>query len=325
MEGLEKPEPVIDISPWGESLNNAIESILRCRSHFGARLHIVSAGFDPKIQLSESHQAALSHAKLEIVAHGAELNLAYVGTLALLHVPPEMEFHPGAMETLLKNMNDTHHRHSHFAVSTTVELQSRSAWYHWSWIAASAYGFLNVLLVLDTLRSVWKLTKYHRWCDLRMETLRLAWPHQMVQTPISRWVWLWKTGVSGTNKSSNDAKLKVAWPDAGWRFVFRSMRLHAGFGFRWSVFLWLYYFTFAYPWWSALISEPKASWIGFLLYRDIFNSPLWLMWHAWHLLIVAIVTMRYTSYPLRILPATILLYPFYLAAFPLVYLVGQMI
>lgn len=325
MEGLEKPEPVITISHHGENASNAINSVLRCRSHLGSRLHIVSAGFDPKLQLTEQHQAELSHAKLEIVAHGAKLNLAYVGTLALLHVPPDLEFHPGALETLMENMNATHHRHAHFAVTTNVQLESRSMWNHWSWIAAWSYGFLNVLLVLDTFRSVWKLTKYHRWNDLRMETLRLAWPHEMVQTPIGRWTWFWGTGVSGTNRATKDAMQKVEWGDAGWRFVFRSMYLHAGFGIRWSLFLWLYYFTFAWPWWSSLISDPKASWLSFLLYRDLFNSPLWLMWHAWHLLVVTIITMRYTNYPLRILPATILLYPFYLAAFPLIYLVGQIV
>jgi hypothetical protein len=320
-----KPEAVITRSPYGESVDNAIQSILRCKYLVGSRIHIVNAGFNPAKDITPASADALANARLEIVLHGSKLKADKVGSLAVIHVPPELEFHPSAVERLIETMENTHYKHTHFAISTNVEFESGSWFDPSAWIAASAYGLLNVILMIDIVRSILNLTKYHRTCDLRAQTLTLSWPHDQRLSHRSSFRWLVWTGVSGVSRAEKDAVQRVSFRDGGWNMLLRTINTHQhlGFGFCWMTCFMVYYVMFSYPWWNWLINQDRDTWASLVLYRDIWNSTPWFLWYLWHNVAVAIVAGLYMNFPFRVLAPTILLYPFYLAVFPLLWLLGR--
>lgn len=323
MEGA--PEVVVEISPYKETCENALHSVLRCSKLLGKRIHIVRAGFDPSKSVLPSTLEALAAARIELVLHGATLKLDNSAPLAVVQMAPELVCYPSAIERLLENMKATHKRHSHFAVSTNLQFDTSN--YNWrrpsSWIACAAYGFLNVILMLDVFRSILNLSKYHRTVDLRSQTLTLTWPNSARLTPASKWLWWWRTGISGTNPALDDAVQQVTFQDAGWNLVLRTIYTHAhmGIGLLWMSAFFIYYMLLAYPWWNHFVSTD-IWWIKTLLIRDVWNNTPWTMLYLWHYVIVTIVAGRYMEYPFRMLAPTIVLYPFYLAAFPAIFLLG---
>lgn len=337
MEGL---APVVSISSRNESPKHALNSILRCQSLEeieSKKVHIVKAGFDPERDIPSDLVERLSEKKVELILHGPALKENKLNTLAVMHVPADLDFHPSSVERLAENMRASHKRHSHFAVSTKLrfEPEGNEDWrYPRAWLKAFWYGFLNVVLMLDVMRSILNITKYHRACDLRAQTVTLTWPSWARLTPAGPWWrWWWGTRVCGVNTAQNDAVQRVCFKDAGFSLVARTIETHPHM--KASSLLWLlgfgvYYSMFSYPWWNVFLSAPSSEYPGLLgayvsiaFYRDVWNSTGWLIWYGWHLIIVAIVAGRYMAYPLRVLAPTVLLYPFYLAAFPLIYLVAK--
>lgn len=321
-------EPVVTFAS-NESGEEAAQSVLRCIQHFPRRkLHLVKAGLVPEEHFSQETLDALSEAKIELMLHGSKLKLDQIEPLAILHISPDHCLHPSAIDRLLTAMTNGRYRHSQFAVATNVVFPTEpSIWNASAWLACAAYGFLNILLMLDVFRSIINLTKYHRTNDLRAETLSVSWPHDKVRIPTSRWRWLIGTGVCGTCPAEDDAQQKVPRKDGGMRFVLRTIFNRwqtSRFSFLWLIFCCAYYAAFSYPWWNPIVASTfsRHGFVYWLLYRDVWNSSAWLTWYLLHTCIVGTVCSLYTTFPMRTFPATVLLYSVYLAVFPIVYVLG---
>lgn len=312
-----------------ENGDGAALSVLRCIRYFPLRrIHIVKSGFVPDDHFSNAIMIILTENKVELMLHGSKLKLDQVDPLAIVHISPDHWIHPSAIDRLLVSMKDGCHRHSQFAVATNVIFSNAGGlWNPATWLACAAYGFLNVLLVLDVFRSLLNLTKYQRTNDLRAETLSVSWPHKKVLIATSRWAWLLGTGVNGTCPAEEDAQQKVPRPDGGMAFVFRSIYTRwrsTRFSILWIFFCCVYYIAFSYPWWNSIVASTfsKQGYMYWLLYRDVWNNSAWQVWYILHTCLVGTIGSLYMTFPIRTLPATLLLYSFYLAVFPVVYVLG---
>lgn len=334
MEQAYGGEAVITVSGNDESMRTGLETVLRCKKFLGRRLHIVKPGFSPLDDLTQNERDALHKEGFELVVHDVLDPSKIEQRMAAIFIGPDLQVTEAGMQKLYDNMKATHHRHSHFAVSSNLRFEGHDDWRNpQNWISAGAYGFLLVIMMLDIFRSLLNFTKYHRTCDLRSQTLTHTYPNKKYFTPRRWWMWLVRTGVSGVNDGGADVLQIVPARDGGWPFVFRTINQHSHMSLvspRWGLYYWTYYFLFSWPWWSRFLPPmPGGHWYyqiaTFLLYRDMTNG-FWVWYYMMHLALVGICAGMYMSAPIHIitLAGQILLYPFYLAVSPIVFLIGRL-
>jgi len=329
-------EPVITVSSSNEELHTGLETIIRCKRYFGRRLHIVKEGFRPLDDMTQGERDALEEAGFEIIVHTKFDESKVTDRMAAIFIGPDLQVTEGGMQKLYTNMKNSNHRHSYFSVSSNIKFEGQNDWRdHQNWINIGSYGFLLVILMLDLFRSILNLTKYHRTCDLRAQTLTHAYPNKKTFTRRPFWglSWILWTGVSGQNDGAADVLQIVSKTHSGWDFVFRTISQHAHMGLfnlKWGILFWTNYFLFSWPWWSRFLPPiPDTHWYyqvaTFLLYRDMTNG-FWIWFYSMQLVLVAICAWMYMDTPIHIatLSGQILLYPVYVALSPIIFLIGRL-
>lgn len=329
-------EAVIEVTGDNESMRTGLESVIRCKALLSRRLHIVKPGCSLEDDLTETERASLEKEGFDVVVHDVLDPSKMVDKMAAVFIGPDLQVTESGMQKLVDNMKATHHRHSHFAVSSNVRFTEQNDWRNpQNWINCAWYGFLNLILVMDILRSILNLTKYHRTCDLRAQTLSHTYPNKKYLTPrpYGGLSWIVRTGISGVNDGEANVLQFVSAEDGGWRFVLRTIYRHAHMSLlslRWGLFFWVYYFLFSWPWWVRYLPPvPETHWYyqlaTFFLYRDM-TSGFWIFWYSLHMAFVGVCSFMYMKAPIHVVTMSgqILLYPLYVTLSPLVFLVGRL-
>lgn len=337
-EGRVKYDVVIDLTEFAVCCEPAIKSILRYPSLFKA-LHLVQPGYSSTAKLYPSwddHLARLEALGLTPIWHTA-LNADKLETRAVIHMQPDHQMRDGALEALLQDMHDNNKWNSHFAVSSITKLDHPTP-------GMVFYGFLLVLGVFDSLRSFFNGFRYHRTADLRGQATYITFPATVELAPFRWWTWLLFTRVSPIQNGGAGSLMQIPLKkDSGINFVMRALKTHNHLGIGiWIPFFFVYYALFAWPWWSSFFAvykipiisrvlpfilerEPPFYWIfeSIVLGRtNIYVNTLGQMIQFLHLAAVGLVTYIYFEFPLNSASAFIVLYPFYLAAFPILYVLS---
>jgi hypothetical protein len=249
------------------------------------------------------------------------------------------------MDQLYEEMTETAPGYAHYAVTSMTDLTAAAAdgqqplsTTYWN---AGAYGFLLVVGVLDFWRSVWNLTRYHVTSDLRAQTLTLTYPDRAELTPRRWWLWVFFTRVRGAIGGGASVVRSPANGDDGWDYALRVVQQHNRMGWGvWYAFYALHYLFFAWPWWNHLILG-RTGWVWRLLsYLTLRHDPwtaltlvvtrldplggLWFAAYTTGCLVAAVVYWYRYRFPLAVAaPALILLYPLYLAASPIFFVVAR--
>jgi hypothetical protein len=332
-------EPCIAVSNDNESMEIALNSVIRCQDLLLKRLHICKPGYNKYTDMSKAAYNALTKAGFDIIVHNVfDPDLVTQG-MAIVRIAPNLQLTPDALKTLYRNMEKTHHRHSQFAVSSNIRFDGHDDMFSLqNWVNVLSYGFLLVIMVMDSLRSILNATKYHRTCDLRSQTLSRTYPcKNSVNKPSKFWYLIW-TRVSGRNEGDAECLEIVTQKDGGFPYVLRTIHQHMHMSLlniRWGIFFWIYYLLFSYPWWNQYLPPlPVNVWhtmpwyyklLSILLYRDMTNYA-WIMWYGMHMVLVVGVTaifyMDAAIYPMTLV-GHVLLYPFYVMLSPIIFFYGR--
>lgn len=343
-----RADAVITLSGAGESPERAITSVLANARYFCA-LHIVQEAYSSTRNLYPGWRKdvdQLRAAGLNPVWH-IRLDPRQLKSRAVVYIEPDLGVLDSALDTLFADMLQNAHRKSQFAVCSVLSIPYATGDWKRSraWIDVSAYGFLLVLMMMDTFRWLVNATRYHRTSDLRAQTVATTYPStsQLVERPRFRWL-LW-TGVAPTLRGQGSVvQTPSGARDGGWAFVMRTIEKHNHLGLWLSLWPWafaLYYLVFAWPWWNTLLGSTSSASLWTLLVNSPLTAssvwsvttqalfqrnptgPVWLAGYLLHGACVALVAHASLNLPMGATPALILLYPFYLALFPLIYVVGR--
>lgn len=261
------------------------------------------------------------------------LDVEKLHTKALVRIPAATALTAGALTALVDRMRAppswlSGSKPDHYALSSGVICPPQRG----SWIdMALAYGWLLVALVCDAARYVWHAGAYHRrGLDVTARLASATFPNRVVLAP-HRWWCPWNPLGSGMDRpiEAGDACLQVPPPNGqDMSYVMRLLRTHPHMGLGlWLLPFTLYYCAFAAPWWHLLL--PR-SWVPFW-WMDWPLDPrrwpwYWQMLQAAHAMLVALVSYRQLELPWQGMQSLhVLLYPLWLATFPLVLVYARLI
>lgn len=325
-------EAVVSVSDFNESIEPAIKSILRNHEYFSA-LHIVKYGYSKKevmypgwlIDLIE-----LRDKNLEPIWH-SNLDATKLKTFVAIHVSPDHQIKDGAMDMLYTDMaiNNTQ---SLFAVTGITCLEEKSFTIA-KCASALSYGFLLVVMIIDAYRTIFNLTRYHTTNALRAQTVTKTFPQRAWLTERRWWLWFFYTRVSGTSFGGSGLGQIPVEKDRGLTFVLRHIKTHQHLGIGiWIIGFILYYFFFAYPWWSVFFKSfgytnmPQVNnvidWIKWIFVRNPY-STVSLISQCINGIVISIVATVYFIFPYRMQALLCLFFPVYLTICPIVLLVGR--
>ncbi len=231
---------VITISEFNESPEQAIQSVLE-NPQFFADLHLVKFGYS-------------SH---EVLYLGWEKDLEALGGLGL-----EPMWHAkldGAVKTMLEDMLYYTNR-DHFGVSSITFIEHDDGFKVTPrvWIEALSYGFLLVILMMDTFRSMLNLLQYHRTVDLRADLTITTYPNRTRVARDRWWIWWLFTGISPSRRGGAACMQVPSQKDQGFKFVLRTVKMHSGMGLGlWIFGFLLYWFAFSWPLANDVVSPNK--------------------------------------------------------------------
>jgi hypothetical protein len=318
-----KVSAVITISDADESPERAIQSIIE-NPQFFADVHLVKHGYSSQYRMYDGWADDLEMLitlGLSPVWH-SKLEPSKLRTRAIVDIEPDLWVADGALTTLLDDI-EANPTCDHFAVSSLTTIALPDGGTPRMHLESLSYGFLIVILVLDTLRSIGSLFQIHRTVDLRARLLTATYPNRVRVAPYRWWVWWFGTGVSTTKKAGYACIQIPAAKDQGIEFVLRTIKTHRYMGVgMWTVWYTLYYAIFAWPFWNTFLMRSNW-WVAMWLLRDM-RSPWWISIYVGHTALVGYITLRYLKFPrqeIRLLQ--IVLYTFYLTASPLVFLYGR--
>ena len=297
-----------------------------------ADVHLVQWGYGPPAADGDKLPpglCALRKANIPFYLHNT-LDLERIHTKALVRIPAATALTAGALTALVDRMRAppswiSGSKPDHYALSNGVICPPRSAWSH----MALAYGWLLVLLVCDAARYAWHAGTYHRrGLDVTARLASVTFPNRVVLAP-HRWWCPWNPLGSGIDRpiEVGDACLQVP-HGQDMPYVMRLLRTHPHMGLGlWLLPFTLYYCAFAAPWWHLLL--PRA-WIPFWWMNWPLDPRLWpwywQMVQATHALAVALVSYRQLELPFAGMQSLhVLLYPLWLATFPLVLLWARLV
>lgn len=323
---------VIQISEFDESPEQAISSVLENKDYFSGVVmvkHAYSSQIEPypgffadQKELTDSNIPLVWQSQLDVTKLPSEAR-------AIVRIEPDVRVADGALKALIQDM--TNSRQEHCAVSSILCLETASPADPRVWFSSLPYGFLLVILMLDTFRSLANLFGYNRTCDVRGQLMTITYPNRVELAP-NRWWRFWiGTGVARTRYGGDAAIQLPDEKDQGMNFVFRTIKTHNHMSIGiWILFYALYYFAFAFPFWNTFLS-PHSVW-GRWLVRDM-TALYWMIPYTLHLALVGVVAWLYVEFPLThfplvgprsvILPLQVLLFNFYLTASPLIFLYGR--
>lgn len=310
---------------------------LKCGPQLVADVHFVQWGYDSSNPKWEAGLQALRQAGIPFYAH-SELDDDALQTLqskAVVRLDPALFITDGALRRLVEQMASRSSwsvlSADHFAMSSEIWItpnpRQKPQLGDWA-TAALAYGWLLVVLVLDTLRFWLNFGAYHRNADLTGRLVSTTFPNRTVLAP-HRWWSFWGGLGSGIALPLNGAGVCLLVPNVeeqGMSFVTRLVRTHRSMG--WGLWLFgfaLYYCCFAFPWWSALLPQ---EYLPFWWMRQLSLNPLawpwwWQLLQAFHLLIVTGISLNQLHVPWGLQPLHILLYPLFLASAPVFFFVAR--
>jgi hypothetical protein len=319
---------IICISAADESPEQAIASVLENQQFF-EDVHIVKFGYSSHAQLYPQWDIDLKELRvlgLDPVWH-SELDTSKIKTRAPIYIEPDLRVSDGALTAMFADM-EYNYNCDHFAVSSITFIELKNTRDPRAVLEVMTYGFLLVVLMLDTMRSMISLGLYHRTADLRCRLITGTWPNRVRLAPLRNWVWYagwvpwWLQSGISTAKSTESACMQLpSQKDQGWAFVLRTIKTHRYMGAGiWIAGYLFYWFLFSWPFWTPLFNP--ASGIGKWMSRDM-SAWYWLALYGLHTLIVGYVGTSYMQFPLRLLPLQVLLYTFYLTVSPVVFLYGR--
>lgn len=321
-----KASAVISISDRGESCQEAIETVLSNHKFF-KDLHIVYFAGKEDTVYYEGWLKDLEELKalgLEPIRHST-LNLQKLGTLLKIDIPPDMDAGEGAFYMLLDTMAVTSVNEMGVVSDMNIDPQEQGkAGAQTILEAMFAYGFLLVLLILDSMRSAFRLFQYHRTNDLRATRLSTVYPGK-TRAPTDRW-WMWWifTGVAASKRGGNACIQRAGGTpeNSGLNLLIRTVKTHRYMSWTgvWLLAYLFYYLIFAYPWWNGLLSEGTR--LGDWLIRDV-TSILWITMHIVHLFVVGCISWIYMEVPYKLYGFHVIFYPFFLTLSPLVFFLSK--
>lgn len=309
---------VIRISEFDESPEQAVQTVLE-NPQFFKDLHIVKFGYSTVEKLYPEWPTdleALEKLGLSPVWH-ADLDLRKLETHAIVELTPDLRATDGALTALIEDMNKYGGSCDHYAVSsiTFVEYAKRPT----PGVVLEAllsYGFLLVVLMMDTFRSAINLFQYHRTVDLRATFTMATYGERVRLAPNRWWMWWFFTGTC-TSKRGGAACMQVpSEKDQGLQFVLRTIKTHRSLGIGlWIFGFALYYFFFAWPYWNYLV-DPRTR-LGSWLSRDM-TALYWMIPYLLHTALVGWVAWQWIELPFRLLPLLIIGYTFVLTVSPII-------
>lgn len=318
-----KASVIITISDADESPEQAVSSVIE-NHRFFRDLHIIKFGYSTHAELYPGWSQdleRLNELNMAPIWH-SELDASKLQSRAAIHIEPDLRVADGALAMLHKDI-DRYTNCEHFAVSsiTYIEASPEAKRDPRAWIEAMSYGFLLVIMMMDSLRSLVSLFQYHRTTDLRAQLVTTTFPNR-VRLASSRW-WMWWIGTGmGTIKRGGPACMQIpAAKDQGIAFVLRTIKTHKHMGVGiWIIGYVLYYLMFGWPWWNAFISTNWrfTAWFA----RDM-SSLFWIITYMLHTVVVGYIALIYMEFPLKMLPLQVLLYTFYLTASPVIFIYGR--
>lgn len=322
-----KAEAILTISEFNESPELAIKSVLR-NAKFFAALHIVQFGYSDSKPLYKdwaSDCEALTALGLAPQWHST-LDPTKLKKQAVIYLSGDVDVLEGAMVILYEDMIRGAGHYDHYAVSTSVNLNSKehNNWRNAArWLDIPWYGFLLVILALDTLRYVFSFRKYHCTIDLRAQTIVTEYPHYAHLSGNRWWAWLFFTRICGVKWGGKALQQKPSASTGGLSHVLRTIKTHnhMGFGIWWIIGFLIYYALFAYPWWPPLWTPVSNSILVIL--TAAFDPTAF--WFKYTLNCAFVWSVAYTNLhlPLGSLAPLVLLFPIYLAISPLIFIVGR--
>lgn len=223
--------------------------------------------------------------------------------LAIIRVTADTRFTSAAVDQLKQDMQVYHESCEHFAVSSTTVLDYPTLF------GSFWYGFLLVILMLDTLRSIASVFQYQRACDMRASFLHQTYPGQVYEATPPRLRWLFFTRMFRTRRLDGACSQYPEDADQGFSFVWRTIYTNRNmklYGIKWIFGFLMYYYLF-----SIIFFSTGAVWV----YLHIINY-----------LFVAYLTQQYIITPYWwMLVLQVIIYPIYLTVFPIVFLLLRII
>jgi hypothetical protein len=325
-------EAVITVSEFNECIEPAIKSVIRNRTYFKG-LHIVKYGYNSDENLYAdwaNDLATLIHQNLAPVWH-SEFDPSKMKQQAVIHIQPDHQIKNGALDILYKDMQK-HSGQSLFAVTSETDLSEKKVTIK-KLLQVPFYGFLLVILALDTLRSLFNLTRYHRTVDLRGQTVTTTYPRRAWLTERRWWLWFFYTRVCGTERGGPALGQTPVEKDRGIVFVLRHIKTHMGMGLGTWIFLYIfYYYLFAYPWWNGFFTSfaktnmPQINTaitnLQWVFVRNPFSS-LSIVVYCLNCIFVTAFATIYFTFPYRITALLCVLFPVFLTASPVWFLIGR--
>ena len=309
---------VVERSAFGESCAPAVDSLRAFRGKV-YDVHVEGPGAVDKETLDAIRRES---GALEVQS-APRVDPTSLRCDAVVRMAADVTCTRGAVECLLRDMRTKSHRYDHFAVESTVVCERGSGF-----LGELTYGWLLVLMVLDTVASILTAKGAHRSVDLRGTILYRTYPNRVYVPRRRWWTWLLFTRVCYA-RYIEDACAQTPDPaDQGAALTWRSIRTHAtgAWGFMWLTDMLMYYYVFAIPWWTFLAPSAKNDLLATLLSPRDFAAVYWLSPLAINMLLVVYVAHQWLVVPRSwLLALQVFLYPLYLTTFPLVYLVARWI
>lgn len=331
---LDPVSVVIELTEDDENPNVALQSIAEIAKSGDPCLirdvHLVQWGFRADNPLWAPGLSALRAADVPFELHSV-LDPRKLKSRALVRFEPNHCVTDGAFKRLLTQMSAAAGDWrvpvmggcDHFALGSHVWVEpdedKPQTLFRWG-DAALAYGWLLVVMVLDTLRYYLNLGAYHRNCDLTARLVSQTYPDRTLLAPHRWWLYWAGTGIATTETGGAGCML-VPDDGKGMRFLLRIIRTHRGMGIGpWIIGFVLYYCVFSAPWWMLVLPRSYIP----MWWMEHSMDPrkwewYWQVLQAFHLLVVALISNNQMQVPWGLQTFHILLYPFYLATAPLVF------
>lgn len=325
---------VIQISEFNESPQLAIKSVLQHSAPFACvvlvKLNCTTDtvpydGFDmDKQALKEKGIAVFWQSKLDVTKLPANVR-------AIVRMEPDVIATEAAINALIEDMTD--YTYNYYAIATTLNIEHSKTRDPRVWFQSLSYGFLLVVLVMDTLRSWFSLFRYNRTVDMRGQKLQITFPNRISLASEHWYMWWIGTGICQTRNGGTSAQQMPAEKDQGIGFTLRTIKYHKQmtWGLWWPIFFALYYCAFAWPWYNYYLSPHSL--LGKWLIRDM-SQWYWQSLYLAHTALVGLLAWLEIKLPKTyvpmvgdqslLLPMQVLLYTVYLTLSPLIFVYAKL-
>lgn len=326
---------LIEVSEADESPSALLAELASFGPELVSDVHLVQWGYRSDNPQWKPGLDALTHAGIPWMLHST-LKLDQLRSKALVRMEPDTHITDGALRMLVEQMRAAPDGWfsrfcDHFALSTTIWIEPdperKPTLREWG-EATLAYGWLLVMLVLDSLRYMLNFGAYHCNTDVTARLVSVTFPNRTVVAPHRWWIWGgFGTGMATPLSGAGATCMLLPLPgrEQGFAFVWRLLRTHRTMGVGvWIVGFALYYGFFALPWWMWLLPRNVVPWVLAHGWDPRTWPYYWSLLQVGHLLIVAIISYRRLYVPWGLQSLQVLMYPLYLATAPLAFVYARL-